>query len=95
MTERPDPAIELVRDDPLAPVRRLKAGDGKDIWLCGGAKLAGALRPEIDELVVKLNPVATGSDIPLFDGEFRPVPYRLADTHPLPSGVLFLTYAKG
>jgi hypothetical protein len=47
------------------------------------------------ELVVKLNPVAVGSGIPLFDGEFRPVPYRLADTHPLPSGVLFLTYVKG
>ena len=94
MTEPPDPAIELVRDDPLAAVRRLKAGDGKDIWLCGGAKLAGALRPEIDELVVKLNPVATGSGTPLFDGEFRPVRYRLADTRPLPSGVLFLSYAK-
>ena len=94
MVERPDPAVEVIRGDPLAAVRELKQGDGKDIWLCGGGKLAAALRPELDELVVKLHPVAVGSGVPLFDGAFQPVRFQLVDRHSCPSGVLFLTYAK-
>lgn len=44
--------------DPSGPEGFFQTGkDGKDIWLCGGGKLAGALRPEIDVLVVKLHPV--------------------------------------
>jgi dihydrofolate reductase len=94
MGERPDPAVEVVGGDPVAAVQDLKQADGKDIWLCGGGKLAAALRPEIDELVVKLNPVAIGSGVPLFDGPFQPFQFRLAASHALPSGVLFLTYRR-
>ncbi|MBT2401114.1 hypothetical protein [Streptomyces sp. ISL-100] len=48
-----DPAVTVVPGDPLALVRELKLeeGTGLGIWLCGGGKLAGALLPEIDELV--------------------------------------------
>ena len=60
-----------------------------------GGKLAGALRPEIDELEVKLHPVAGGSGVPLFDGGFQPFRFQLAGSHISPSGVLFLTYASG
>ena len=56
--------------------------------------LPGQLRPEIDELVVKLHPVAVGSGVPLFDGAFRPFRFRLTGSHISPSGVLFLTYAS-
>jgi dihydrofolate reductase len=63
LAEPPDPAAEVIRGDPVAAVRERKRGDGKDIWLCGGGKLAGALRPEIDELVVELHPVAVGSGV--------------------------------
>jgi dihydrofolate reductase len=97
MAERPDPAVEVIRGDPVAAVQELKrgeGGEGKDIWLCGGGKLAGALRPEIDELVVKLHPVAVGSGVPLFDGAFQPFRFRLTGSHISPSGVLFLTYAS-
>lgn len=94
MAEPPDPAVEVIRGDPVAAVRELKRGDGKDIWLCGGGKLAGALRPEIDGLVVKLHPVALGSGVPLFDGAFQPFRFQLAGSHISPSGVLFLTYAS-
>ena len=44
------------------------AETGKDIWLCGGSKLAAAVLPEIDELILKINPVVIGAGIPLFDG---------------------------
>jgi dihydrofolate reductase len=94
LTAPPDPAVELIDGDPVTAIRDLKQADGKDIWLCGGGKLAATLRPEVDELIVKLNPVAIGAGVPLFDGSFRPFRYRLAVTHPLPSGVLFLTYRR-
>ena len=68
MADSPDPAVVLHRGDPLGLVRRLKSENGKDIWICGGAKLAAALAPEIDELILKINPVVIGKGIPLFDG---------------------------
>ena len=94
MTGPPDPAVELIGGDPVAAVRELKRTDGKDIWLCGGGKLAAALRPEIDELVVKLHPVAVGSGIRLFEGPFQPSRFQLTATHACPSGVLILTYTR-
>ncbi|MBB4713735.1 dihydrofolate reductase [Streptomyces luteogriseus] len=42
---RPDPAVELVADDPVARVRELKQEGDKDIWLIGGAEPANALCP--------------------------------------------------
>ena len=93
LTEAPAPAVELVADDPVARVRELKREDGKDIWLLGGARLAGALYPEIDRLIVKLSPLTLGAGIPLFsrDAAFDPRLWQLTDHTALESGVLFLT----
>jgi dihydrofolate reductase len=53
--------------------RHLRAGAGLDIYLAGGATLAGALVDEIDELVIKLYPVVAGSGVPLLsDAGFAP-----------------------
>jgi dihydrofolate reductase len=94
MTESPDPGVEIVSGDPIEKVRELKQRKGKRIWLCGGAQLAAVLRPEIDELIVKLHPVVAGAGIPLFDGEFAPQRFTLAKTQSFDSGVLHLTYLK-
>ncbi|MFC9550834.1 dihydrofolate reductase family protein [Rhodococcus sp. NPDC056960] len=94
ITESPDPDVEIVSGDPIEKVRELKQEDGKDIWLCGGGKLAAAVEPEIDELRIKLNPVAIGTGIPLFDGEFAPQRFRLADSRAFESGMIFLTYVR-
>ncbi|MDI9899917.1 dihydrofolate reductase family protein [Rhodococcus sp. IEGM 1409] len=67
-----DPAVTLVRTDPLALVRSLKEEEGQDIWLCGGGTLAGELLPEIDELVIKRYPVVAGAGIPMIRGNFEP-----------------------
>lgn len=67
-----DPDVEILQD-PVARVRELKAEQGLDIYLAGGAALAGALVDEIDELVVKLYPVLAGSGVPVFAGaDFAP-----------------------
>ncbi|RKT85293.1 Dihydrofolate reductase [Saccharopolyspora antimicrobica] len=94
LTESPDPGVRLVATDPVEKIRELKARPGKKIWLVGGAKLAAALRPEIDELIIKLNPVVAGAGIPLFDGEFSPERFDLTSAEPVPGGVVHLTYQK-
>ncbi|MGP4025008.1 dihydrofolate reductase family protein [Actinomadura sp. 3N407] len=67
-----DPGVELVRE-PLGIARKLKAEEGdKDVWLCGGGRLAAALLPEIDELIVKNYPVVAGAGVSAFSGGFRP-----------------------
>ncbi|MGO4200189.1 dihydrofolate reductase family protein [Rhodococcus sp. TAF43] len=75
----PDPAVELVSNDPVEAVRKLKAEDGLDIWLAGGGQLAGALLPEIDELIVKSYPVVGGAGLPAFAGPFRPTAFTRTD----------------
>ncbi|MFI8896448.1 dihydrofolate reductase family protein [Streptomyces paradoxus] len=83
-----DPAVTVVPDDPLALVRELKREDtGLDIWLCGGGKLAGALLPEIDELLVKSYPVVAGAGTPAFDGPFDPTTFDVAERTAFPNGV--------
>lgn len=94
--QSPDPTVEVVATDPVAHVRELKQQPGKDIWLVGGGDLAGTLFTEIDELVIKLNPVAIGKGIPLFGSraEYTLARFHLTDHKLLDSGVAFLTYAK-
>lgn len=103
-----DPDVRIVSDeDPAALVRRLKAQEpepdegtdgaapaGGDIWLCGGGKLAGALRDEIDELVIKRSPRIAGAGIPMFDGEFEPVAFHPVNTRNFASGISVTTYAR-
>ncbi|MFI9230190.1 dihydrofolate reductase family protein [Streptomyces rimosus] len=74
-----DPAVTVVREDPVALVRGLKREEGRDIWLCGGGRLAGVLLPEIDELIIKSYPVVAGAGIPVFDGEFDPTLFAVAE----------------
>jgi dihydrofolate reductase len=94
LLEVQDPKVELVATDPVEKVRELKQEDGKDIWLCGGARLAGTLYDEIDRLIVKLGPLTTGAGIPFLSADFKPVTWRLTRHHALDSGALFLTYDR-
>ncbi|GAA1153590.1 dihydrofolate reductase family protein [Ornithinicoccus hortensis] len=94
MVQSPDPSVELVRTDPIAKVRELKQEPGRGIWLCGGGRIAGVLRPEIDELVLKLHPVVAGSGVRLFDGDFAPERWTLTDQRAWDNGVMMLSYAR-
>ncbi|MFJ4820258.1 dihydrofolate reductase family protein [Streptomyces sp. NPDC088801] len=84
-----DPAVTVVPGDPLTLVRELKREEDAalNIWLCGGGKLAGALLPEIDELVVKNYPVVAGAGTPAFDGTFDPTVFDVAERTAFPNGV--------
>lgn len=92
MSQAPDPAVEIVSADELAVVRRLKQQPGKDIWLCGGGMLAATLFEEIDELVLKVNPVVLGAGIPLFAGAVPPTPLDLTSIKPYENGFTLVRY---
>lgn len=81
------PGLEVIDGDLGGKVRALKAGSGRDIWLCGGAELAGELIGEIDEIQLKINPLVLGAGIPLFRSEARPRAFHPVGLEPLPGGV--------
>jgi dihydrofolate reductase len=92
--EDPDPAVEVVRDDPLARVRALKEEDGLDVWLCGGGRLAGTLLAEVDEIVLKRYPVVAGSGRAMVDGPFAPTVFRPTDTVSFDDGALVTWFER-
>jgi dihydrofolate reductase len=96
LSETPDPSVELVATDPVRTVIDLKDGDGKDIWLIGGAELAGALYQQIDRLILKVGALTIGTGIPLFSrtATFDPQAWQLTDHIVLGSGAAFLTYDR-
>jgi dihydrofolate reductase len=94
MEESPDPNVELVSEKIIEFVRGLKEGEGKGIYLCGGAKLATTLLAEdlIDEIILKLNPVLFGTGLPLFAGPIKQTDLELISSKVYESGVLLLHY---
>ncbi|CAM5424350.1 deaminase [Streptomyces spiroverticillatus] len=95
LTEYPDPSVELIGNDLVEKVRELKAEDSKlDIYLCGGADIAGQLVEEIDELIVKTYPVLVGSGIPMASAGFALRHYELTSCRSFGNGVILSTYRK-
>ena len=91
LADRTDLPVEVVAGDPVARVRELKAEDGRDIWLVGGGTLAHALLPEIDRLVLKVNPSVIGDGVRLFAGAFSHARFTHVDQVDLPGGVRVVT----
>lgn len=90
---RQDGALRVTPENPVDVVRELKAQPGRDIWLCGGGVLAAALVDEIDELVLKVNPVVVGDGVRLMEGGFHPRRLVLQARRAFESGVTWLTFA--
>lgn len=93
--EQPDdPTVHVHRTDPVSVMRQLRCRPGRDIWLCGGGNLAGQLVGEIDEYLLKVNPVVLGAGIPLLGGAACPAPCRLLSTRLFDTGVVMLHYRR-
>lgn len=84
--------VEVVATDPIDTVRALKEEPGGGLWLCGGAALATALRDDIDEMIIKRNPVVLGRGVPLFNDAYRVSTMRLAETRVFDVGVVVERY---
>jgi dihydrofolate reductase len=90
-----DPQVQVVPDDPVALVRRLKQEPGAGVWLAGGARLAGSVLDEIDQLVIKRYPVVLGAGIPvLAAGHAQPLPFEPTSTVALDDGTVVSSYTR-
>jgi dihydrofolate reductase len=89
-----DPAIEILRDDVLTAIRRLKAEPGRNILLTGGSLLASGLLAAglIDEVRLRVIPVLIGNGIPLFSRIDGDVSLRLREHEAYANGVVLNVY---
>ncbi len=86
----------LIRGNVVEEVRALKAQPGKNILIDGSSVLVHTLAQHdlIDEYSLHVYPMVLGSGKKLFADGLR-VSFRLLESKPLPSGVVFMRYAKG
>ena len=86
--------LTFVSEDAADFVRRLKAEDGKDIFLMGGGLLAKSLFEAdlIDELLWNVHPVLLGSGIPLYHEMSRQIDLELKECRQLSKGCVLLSY---
>ncbi|MDI3289544.1 dihydrofolate reductase family protein [Polyangium sp. 15x6] len=97
LKESPNPRVKVIAEDAVGVIRKLKAEEGKPIYLCGGGELAALLLTEglVDEVLLKLNPVLLGAGIPLVSRLPTHVNLTLLSTKVYRNGVLLLQYAVG
>jgi dihydrofolate reductase len=84
-----DPRVAVVRGGLTDVVAELRAREGRDIWLAGGGRRAGAMLRAglVDELVLRVNPVTLGDGIPMFAGPALATRFELVRSTALPAGV--------
>ena len=87
--------MELIREDAAEFVRKLKAKEGKDIFIMGGGLLAKPLFEAnlIDEVGVNIHPILLGSGIPLFHEMSHQIVLELIEWRALKNGCLSAVYA--
>lgn len=87
--------IRFTDEMPAALVERLRAGEGKRIWICGGADLARQLMREdlIDQYDLSVIPVVLGAGVRLFAQAEEMRKLRLIQTQ-TDNGVVRLTYVR-
>lgn len=86
--------VTLIKDKASEHVKAIKAALGKDIWLFGGADLAGSLMNEglVDELALAVHPIVLGQGKPLFTNVQHRVQYRLESVKPYDTGLIIVNY---
>lgn len=84
----------IVNGDVKAEVIRIKSQAGKDIWLFGGASLAGSLLNEglIDELWLAVHPILLGKGKPLFTDLNGRIKTELVSSRAYKTGLVSLIY---
>jgi dihydrofolate reductase len=84
----------LVREDPVAEIRRLKQGAGKDLTVLGSGSLVAqfAQAGVIDEYEILLNPVVLGSGKTMFEGVKDRFSLKLTGTRVFGNGNILLKY---
>jgi serine phosphatase RsbU (regulator of sigma subunit)/dihydrofolate reductase len=98
VTHRPETLewgpFEAVGPDIAESIRRIKAGNGRDLVLAGSASLISMLLENglADEVVLLVNPVVVGKGKRFFAGGSLPRAFALGSSQALPSGILINIY---
>lgn len=91
---KPDQNVEVVSEDAVAFVRKLKRRKGRGIVVFGGGELAKSLFEAnlIDEIVLNIHPVLLGSGIPLFHEMKKQIDLDFLNSRTLKDGGLVVSY---
>ena len=87
--------ICFINENPIDVVEKLKAKDGKNIWICGGANLAQQLMHNdlIDQYYISVIPTLLGSGIRLFGNLENEIKLKLLKTQTY-NGITDLVYIR-
>lgn len=87
--------IQFTNENPVDLLKRLKAENGKDIWICGGANLIQQLVREdfIDRYHISVIPTLLGSGIRLFENGKKEIRLKLVKTETY-NGITDLVYTR-
>lgn len=96
LAEPADPGVRVVRGDPAAGMKALKAAEGKDLLLTGGTELASTLAGAglIDEFHVAVHPVVLGGGKRLFLGVSERFGLGLAGARTCDGRVVVMRYVR-
>lgn len=91
----PTDNIKFVSDDPCVIVKRLRDGDGKTVWICGGGNIVQPLIRDglIDEYRISVIPTVLGSGIRLFGELSGEIKLKLMSTQ-VYNGITELIYVR-
>jgi len=89
------PKVIVANEDVIPFARRLRAEEGKDIWLVGGAELVAAFLDagQVDEFILHVIPTMIGEGIPLVAPRHRDLRLKLLGVKKFPDGVVRQHYA--
>ena len=84
----------VVKGDPAAEVRRMKAEPGEDMVILGSGSIVSLLAQQglIDEYQVVMNPVVLGKGRTMFDGVKAGIALKLNKKRVFGNGKIFLSY---
>lgn len=87
-------AVEIVSENAVEFVQKLKSEEGKEICVMGGGEFAKSLFEAelIDEIGFNIHPVLLGSGIPLFLEMNRQINLELIESRQLKTGCVYVLY---
>lgn len=88
---------ELLKNDIVDEIKKLKTGDGPELQVHGSGNLIQTLLKNdlVDELLLKIFPITLGKGKRLFAEGTIPVAFTLYDPKITPKGVIFANYKRG
>jgi dihydrofolate reductase len=94
LRQAPDSSVEIISQDAVKFVKKLKNQKGKGICLMGGGELAKSLLEAavIDEIGFNIHPVLLGSGIPLFYPMKRQIDLELLECRSFKNDCVYVMY---